>query len=123
VDRILPAPDASRPPRDVPGVRPGRDRPPEGWVEEDRTGSRVRYRLLRADPPERLVLEVREEWPPYRGRRVVRLTGEDGGTRIFVGQRGSVESPLFRIADRYLSSASRDPGELVGALVERVRRR
>lgn len=123
VERILPAPGATEPPVAVPADGPGLARPPAGWVEEDRTGSRVRYRVVRAEAPERLVLEVREAWPPYRGRRVVRLTGEDGGTRIFVGQRGSVESPLFRIADRYLASSSRDPGRLVRELAERIRRR
>lgn len=95
-------------------------RPPAGWVEVDRAGNRVRWQVIEAAPPERLALEVRAGWPPYRGRRVVRLSPEDGVTRVFVGQRGGAGNALFRFARPYFSNPSRDPGRLVSALVERV---
>lgn len=117
------APDPTGPPRSRSGPDPGLPIPPDGWVEEDRRGSRVRYRVVEADPPELLVLEVREGWPAYHGRRVVRLTPENGGTRIAVGERGSVAHPLSRVADRYLASAARDPRRLARELAERLRRR
>lgn len=117
------APDRGRPP---PGTGRAGERTgalPEGWVEVSRLGARVRYRVQVAERPARLVLEVRQAAPPYRGRRVLRLIPEDGRTRIAVGQRGGVENPLFRVADRYLAADARDPAVFVRDLARRLERR
>lgn len=123
VVRVEPLPGEEGPVRSSPGPGPVLGRPPAGWVEVDRAGNRVRWRVIEAAPPERLALEVRAGWPPYRGRRVVRLSPEDGVTRVSVGQRGEAGNALFRFAGRYLSSPNRDPERLISALVERVAER
>lgn len=123
VERVLPLTASAGPARSVPGSDGEPERPPAGWVEEDPLGSRLQLRVVEAAPPGRLVLRVREDWPSYRGRRVIRLEREPEGTRIFVGQRGSVENPVFRVADRYLAAEGRDPRVLVDELVDRLRRR
>lgn len=123
VERVLPLAPSDGPVRRVPGSDGEPERPPAGWVEEDPLGSRLRVRVVEAEPRRRLVLRVRENWPSYRGRRVIRLERERGGTRIFVGQRGSVGNPVFRVADRYLAAESREPRTLVDELVDRLRRR
>lgn len=117
------APDRQRLSAGPGGAGTGTGALPEGWVEESRLGGRVRYRVQVAEPPVRLVLEVRQATPPYRGRRVLRLVPEDGGTRIVVGQRGGVENPLFRVAGRYLAADARDPAVFVRDLARRLARR
>lgn len=133
VDRVGPLPGTDRlrdgSPPAGPGAEPSGTRqpetglPPEGWVEEGRLGPGVRYRVLAAEPPRRLALEVRQIAPPYRGRRVVRLIAEEAGTRIVVGQRGGVSNPVFRISDRYLAAEARDPQAFVRDLARRLGRR
>lgn len=120
VVRVEPLPGKEGPVRSSRGPGPGLQRPPAGWVEVDRAGNRVRWRVLEAEPPERLALEVRAGWPPYRGRRVVRLSPEDSLTRVAVGQRGGAGNALFRFAGAYFSSPNRDPDRLISALAERV---
>ncbi len=123
VVRVEPLPGEEGPVHSSPGPGPDLRRPPAGWVEVDRAGNRIRWRVIEATPPERLALEVQAGWPPYRGRRVLRLSPEDGVTRVFVGQRGGAGNALFRFARPYFSNPNRDPGRLVAALIERVEER
>lgn len=120
VVRVRPLPGREGPVHSARGPEPGLRRPPAGWTEVDRHGGRVRWRVLEAEAPERLALEVTEGWPPYRGRRVIRLSPEDDVTRVSIGQRGEIGNALFRWAGPYFSSPNRDPARLISALADRI---
>lgn len=123
VARVASPDGTGRAPRSRPDSASGHRLPPAAWVERDRDGSRLRVRLVEANPPERLVVAIEESWPSYRGRRVVRLTGGDGETHVFIGQRGTVGDAFSRLADRLFASDARPPDVLLDELRRAAGRR
>ncbi|MDF9391272.1 MULTISPECIES: SRPBCC family protein [Methylococcus] len=96
-----------------PRWRPGLavvDRAPDvdgfpSWDEVCAMGAKVRFRVLEAVPPSRLVTCLAGEHLPLRGIWVYELEADgDAGTVLTITERDSIFHPAFRFFVRYVLS-------------------
>jgi hypothetical protein len=76
-----------------------------GWDEICPLGAKVRFRVLEAVPPRRLVTALAGEHLPLRGVWVYELEADgDEGTVLTITERDSIFHPVFRFFVRYILS-------------------
>lgn len=75
------------------------------WNEVCAAGARVRFRVLEAAPPRRLVTALAGEHLPLRGVWVYELEADgEEGTVLTITERDSIFHPAFRFFVRYVLS-------------------